>query len=226
MDKQIIFYLQAANSILDSKIIEDLSKDTEFLFQICYSWPELMISLSNNSFLNVAGIFVDFPLFFQQGTTASEIVGMISTLRRCFVQSVRMHLGIVIKENCELKIIKNLHELEIDGIVPSSSRFGYENTKEAVEHLVEGKSYWPKDIIEKLTSHANSKSSNKNILLTPRQTQVLSLVCNRGLSNKKIAQALKISESTVKIHMSAILREYGVRNRTQLALVVNSTLKP
>jgi DNA-binding NarL/FixJ family response regulator len=47
---------------------------------------------------------------------------------------------------------------------------------------------------------------------------VLNLVCRRGLSNKRIAQTLKISESTVKVHISAILKSYGVRNRTQLVL--------
>ena len=44
------------------------------------------------------------------------------------------------------------------------------------------------------------------------------LIAKRGLSNRKIADVLKISEYTVKIHVSAILRLYGVKNRTQLAL--------
>jgi DNA-binding NarL/FixJ family response regulator len=60
--------------------------------------------------------------------------------------------------------------------------------------------------------------------LTPRQMQVLLLVCNRGLPNKKIASSLGISESTVKIHVSAILKAYGVVNRTQLALVSRVSL--
>ena len=50
----------------------------------------------------------------------------------------------------------------------------------------------------------------------------MTLVAKRGLSNKKIAQVLNISESTVKVHISAILKAYGVRNRTQLALAGSS----
>ena len=61
--------------------------------------------------------------------------------------------------------------------------------------------------------------------LTPRQGQVLKLICHRGLSNKAIGNILKISESTVKIHTSAILRRYGVKNRTQLVLAYNHSLK-
>lgn len=61
--------------------------------------------------------------------------------------------------------------------------------------------------------------------LTPRQSQVLKLICHRGLSNKAIGNILKISESTVKIHTSAILKRYGVKNRTQLVLAYSNNLK-
>lgn len=65
-----------------------------------------------------------------------------------------------------------------------------------------------------------------SLKLTPRQSQVLKLICHRGLSNKAIGNILKISESTVKIHTSAILKRYGVKNRTQLVLAYNNNLKP
>ena len=56
------------------------------------------------------------------------------------------------------------------------------------------------------------------ITLTPRQRQILEIVATRGISNKSIARMLHISESTVKLHMSGILKKFGLRNRTQLAL--------
>lgn len=64
-----------------------------------------------------------------------------------------------------------------------------------------------------------------SLKLTPRQSQVLKLICHRGLSNKAIGNILKISESTVKIHTSAILRRYGVKNRTQLVLAYSNNLR-
>ena len=64
-----------------------------------------------------------------------------------------------------------------------------------------------------------------SLKLTPRQSQVLKLICHRGLSNKAIGNILKISESTVKIHTSAILRRYGVKNRTQLVLAYGNNLR-
>src|SRR5271166_2898966 len=52
--------------------------------------------------------------------------------------------------------------------------------------------------------------------LTKRQREVLTLLA-RGLSNKEIARALAIAEATTKIHMAALLRVLGVRNRTEAA---------
>lgn len=50
--------------------------------------------------------------------------------------------------------------------------------------------------------------------LTPRQAEVLSLVLD-GKSNKRIANALGLSEPTIKEHISAILEKLGVHNRIE-----------
>src|SRR5690348_16269928 len=55
--------------------------------------------------------------------------------------------------------------------------------------------------------------------LTPRQQEVLRLL-ERGAANKEIARTLSLSESTVKIHLAAIYRLLGARNRTEA--VVNA----
>lgn len=52
--------------------------------------------------------------------------------------------------------------------------------------------------------------------LTFRQEQILQLIKTRALSNAQIANMLKISESTVKMHVGLILKKYGLRNRLQL----------
>jgi DNA-binding NarL/FixJ family response regulator len=52
--------------------------------------------------------------------------------------------------------------------------------------------------------------------LTARQREVLALM-SRGLSNKRIARALGLSEFTVKAHVAAILRVLGVANRVEAA---------
>lgn len=66
---------------------------------------------------------------------------------------------------------------------------------------------------------------NNEIKLSDRQQDILNLVLDRGASNKLIAKMLHISESTVKVHMSAIFKKYGVTNRTQLAVCARSMLE-
>jgi DNA-binding NarL/FixJ family response regulator len=54
----------------------------------------------------------------------------------------------------------------------------------------------------------------KRLNLTPRQIQVLRLIC-RGMSNRQIADELEIIEATAKAHVSAVFKELGVVSRTQ-----------
>ncbi len=54
--------------------------------------------------------------------------------------------------------------------------------------------------------------------LTGRQREVLALVA-QGRSNKEIASALGLLESTVKTHMKTILSKLGATNRTQAAML-------
>lgn len=53
--------------------------------------------------------------------------------------------------------------------------------------------------------------------LTPREDQVLELVC-KGLSNAEIADAINLSESAVKAYVSNIMRRLGCKNRVQVVL--------
>lgn len=52
--------------------------------------------------------------------------------------------------------------------------------------------------------------------LSPREMEVVELV-KQGLSNKVIAYNLKLSENTVRNHLSNIMKKLGFRNRVQLA---------
>jgi DNA-binding NarL/FixJ family response regulator len=55
------------------------------------------------------------------------------------------------------------------------------------------------------------------IPLSAREMEILEYVTN-GLSNKEIASRLKISQQTVKNHMTSILKKLNVQDRTQAAV--------
>lgn len=68
------------------------------------------------------------------------------------------------------------------------------------------------DLIEDLNDSPKSVRDNK--ILTPRQFDVLKCLAE-GLSNKQIAYRLGLSEGTVKIHITLLMRALDVGNRMQ-----------
>jgi len=59
--------------------------------------------------------------------------------------------------------------------------------------------------------------------LTPREQQIVKLIAT-GANNEEIANQLYISTKTVKNHITNILSQLNLRNRTQIAILVTSIL--
>ena len=79
--------------------------------------------------------------------------------------------------------------------------------------------------VQKLVVYKNDGSAaitGHEIGLTGRQVDVLDLIL-LGMSNKRICRELNLAEGTVKVHVSAVLRALGAKNRTQ-AVVAASNL--
>ena len=67
------------------------------------------------------------------------------------------------------------------------------------------------------SQNATAERSRVNTSLSERETEVVRLL-GKGKNNKEIAQALHLSQGTVRNHISRILSELGLRDRTQAAL--------
>ncbi len=85
-----------------------------------------------------------------------------------------------------------------------------------------GESQLHPDIAKKLMSRVVQLSTRATETagpteLTKRELEVLRLIAE-GLSNRELAQALTISEKTVKKHVSSILRKLNLADRTQAAI--------
>ena len=56
--------------------------------------------------------------------------------------------------------------------------------------------------------------------LTEAEQEVLALLCE-GYSNAEIAQRLVVAESTIKTHVSHLMKKYGVPTRLKLVVAVH-----
>jgi DNA-binding NarL/FixJ family response regulator len=59
-------------------------------------------------------------------------------------------------------------------------------------------------------------AGKQTVALTCREDEIAALVA-RGLTNRRIAEKLTLSERTVDTHVSRILKKLGVRSREQIA---------
>ncbi|VVO26379.1 response regulator transcription factor [Pseudomonas fluorescens] len=95
---------------------------------------------------------------------------------------------------------------------------------DAIQQILNGNVYLPSDII-RTQKPGTRRSMNDMPNFAPELLQALTrkqlLVLERmtkGESNKQIAYTLEIAETTVKAHVSAILRKLNVHNRVQAIL--------
>lgn len=102
----------------------------------------------------------------------------------------------------------------VDGYVVKSS--DPDQVLAAIRSVCEGQSSFPLNVMQKMARgelHTNALSA-----LTSREMEIVSYV-KEGLSNKKIAFKLTLSENTVRNHLRNVMEKLGLRNRVQVAML-------
>lgn len=98
-----------------------------------------------------------------------------------------------------------------------------EDLAEAIRSSYAGRSMLAKEAVEALVRAKNDEDLVGRDL-TIREREVLRYL-TKGMTNPEIAQALSISRSTVKAHVSNILSKLGVSNRAEaIALAIENHL--
>ena len=81
----------------------------------------------------------------------------------------------------------------------------------AMYKILDGNNFFCSEIIKSIVYTNGNSSEMKEISLTQRETEVLSLLVN-GKTNLHIAEKLSLSENTVKSHRKNILAKFGATN--------------
>ena len=128
------------------------------------------------------------------------------------------HLPVaIVSASDERKVIREAMALGATGFIPKTLPKG--EIEGAIERILRGESYLPTGFEGEAGPEGEAESVAARIAsLTPQQLKVLQLVA-QGKPNKIIAYELDIAETTVKAHITVILRKLGVYSRTQAVLV-------
>jgi two-component system, NarL family, nitrate/nitrite response regulator NarL len=115
--------------------------------------------------------------------------------------------GVVLKDSATQLLLKAIHT-----VMAGEYWVGRESVSNLVLYL------------RTLVQSSGDEARQKKFGLTPRELEIVSAVV-AGFANKEIAEYFKISEDTVKHHLSNIFDKLGVSTRLELALfAVNQSL--
>ena len=192
---------QAVQSVIDGEIYE--AENFEQTMSLLEEHPEIDV------------VFLDLNMPGNEGFTG------LSAIRNAYpsIQAVMVSA----EENPT--IIRKALDFGASGYIPKSSDLN--DIADAISVILDGELWLPEGVKEKVDGIQNEEGqafAKKLDQLTPHQFRVLKLVAD-GLLNKQIAYELDVQETTIKQHMSAILKKLGVFNRTQAGIIFKQVME-
>ncbi|MGB0947973.1 MAG: response regulator [Pseudoalteromonas marina] len=127
-------------------------------------------------------------------------------------------IAIISAEQDKQKILQTLSYGAVGFIAKSSSK---DIIGEAIDNVLAGNVYLPPDIMRSQVDTSTKKEFEalpENIALLTRRELIVLKHLITGETNKQIGFNLHISETTVKSHVSSILKKLGASNRVKVVL--------
>ncbi|NBQ26656.1 MAG: DNA-binding response regulator [Rhodobacteraceae bacterium] len=127
---------------------------------------------------------------------------------------------VVVSSMADNRVITSTIKAGASGFVPKHSK--REIFSAAIKSIRQGHIFVPDGFVllddGQLGTPMQSDILARLATLTNQQARILQLICE-GKLNKQIAYDLTIAETTVKAHVTAIMRKLGVQSRTQAVLL-------
>ncbi|MGF1474043.1 MAG: response regulator [Geminicoccaceae bacterium] len=133
---------------------------------------------------------------------------------------------VVISANEDPKTMREAITFGAMGFIPKSHKG--DQIAAAVGKVLDGEVYLPEPIRDGAGDISDEEQKSLEVArriasLTPQQLRVLKLIAE-GKPNKIIAYEIDVAETTVKAHITAILRKLRVHSRTQAVLMAQTHL--
>ena len=192
----------------------------EFILKKEYPEVDLVLAGDYTQILDILNKQNDFDLLITD--LAMPGGNWLEALQKVHSQAPEMPI-IVVSAVFDKEILQKTYNIGVSGYVSKS--FPNNIIISAINLVLAGGMYIPPDLV-KLSSQFTTGQLNDLIkgfdnsqkkqtdekLLTPRQLEVLQCLAG-GMSNKQIAYKLGLSEGTVKIHITLLMRALNVTNR-------------
>lgn len=179
-------------------------------------WPDAEIreadSIQAAEDLLGGGLSVDLALL---DLSMPDVAGFDGLLR---LRTAYPRLPIVVVSGLEdARIVREALSYGVAGFIPKSVR--RDELGRAIGEVMMGSVYVPAGLepAGEAADPSRADRIQKLKTLTPQQIRVLKML-RQGLLNKQIAFELNVGETTVKAHVSEILRKLGVYSRTQAVI--------
>lgn len=133
-------------------------------------------------------------------------------------------LVVIVSANEQLQTIRQAMAFGASAYIPKSMPLA--ELQQAIHCVLAGDTWLPKHLRDAVEAeHPEHYLDFAQCLeqLTPQQFRVLECLAD-GLLNKQIAYELNVQETTIKQHVSAILRKLNVVNRTQAGIIFKQML--
>lgn len=121
---------------------------------------------------------------------------------------------VVVSAHDEVDIIRACLSHNASGYIIKST--DPENIKKAIQQIMEGNTYIPDGV--SLEGNDEPNLAQRLGTLTPSQLKIF-IEMGKGKLNKQIAYDLKITEATVKAHITTVFKKLEINNRTQAVLL-------
>jgi DNA-binding NarL/FixJ family response regulator len=128
---------------------------------------------------------------------------------------------VIISGHEDARIVTEALSYGAAGFIPKSVR--KQELASAIQRIMNGEVYLPDGYAPQTDSSVDAgrmQMIERLATLTPQQLRVLQML-REGLLNKQIAYELNVGETTVKAHVSEILRKLNVYSRTQAVIEVS-----
>lgn len=215
------YLIPSTPCMIAQQVLLGFCEELRITMDRCEHWMQLLSKLQLPNY-RCDVVIIDISVITSHARSSiMDMINCVHTVRRSVAKHSDVKLYVAVGADTDLHTIRQVLKTPgVHGLCPILTQgFDTHDVKLAIQHMCLNEKHIPTLIQKRL--HDNKQTAHKKppvTKLTRRQSEILGLLTVHAASNKVIANRLKISEAAVKSHVTHLLRKFGLRSRTELAV--------